>query len=704
LSIRKLSGLASLAAALSSPAFAQQANDLPAQTTSAQGSMQVFEPAYFARYSAQTALDMVGQVPGFSLQEGDAVRGFGGAASNILINGERPSTKSSISGLLGRIATSSVVRIELVTGASATLDMRGQTKVVNLIVREDALSEPITFDFAARYTRDGRITPQLQASTRRALWGGSLNLTGVLNTFAPNGPGGGTFVDGQRARFDGTRRQTEFAEGFTRQDYVIRQLNFEYEKDMKLFALRLNGAWGASDVDGDRFWYSHAPDYNAPVTSLETNKVRNFQSAWALGGDIEKKIGDWDLKLISYNRREMDDNSTRFATYTAPGALVLATTSAPDIHLGESIVRGQANWRINDQHSVEFAAEAAYNFIDNITALVRETPTGTTSFFIDGSDTKVEELRYEFQVSDVWKIAPNLTIEPGFKFETSTIQQDVNYQTQPDRHVERDFQYPKPSITGTWRVSPTQQVRVSLEREVAQLSFADFVSVTDLVANQTTTGNVQLVPERTWAFRTEFEQRWGKGGVITLFASYDDVEDVQDFVKIGTGDGPGNIGDGTRWSVGFRATVPLDQFGLKGARIDTSLAAGGAEVTDPITGRTREFSDEFKENWTVSFRQDIPEWKMSYGFRYSDGGPGTAYRFNEASRRSREDADASIFIETTRWFGLRIRAGVDDLFPAEFARNRLIYVGDRELTPLRQIERMHSTNGVQPYIRISRKF
>ena len=96
--------------------------------------MQTFEPAYFARYSPNNALDMIQQVPGFSLQEGDAVRGFGGSAGNILINGERPSTKSALSGLLTRIATASVIRIELVTGASATLDMRGQTKVVNLII------------------------------------------------------------------------------------------------------------------------------------------------------------------------------------------------------------------------------------------------------------------------------------------------------------------------------------------------------------------------------------------------------------------------------------------------------------------------------------------------------------------------------------------------------------------------------------------
>jgi hypothetical protein len=705
--IRRSIGLAALAAGLAGHAAAQEQSSAPAPAT------QSFEPAFFARYSPNNALDIVQQVPGFTLAEGDAVRGFGGAAGNILINGERPSTKSSLSGLLSRIPASAVIRVELITGASATLDMRGQTKVVNVIVREDALAQPITFDTTVRQTHDGRLSGMVQLSKQLDLFGGQLNLSGLFSTLAGNGPGGGSFVDGQRHRYNGAGASTEFAEGYTEQQPAVRQLNFEYQRDFDWFKLHTNGALGATDVDGDRFWRSYTPDHNGALAGYETNVIRNSQWAWSFGGDIERSFGDVDLKLITYNRREFNDNSTRFTTFGSTGALALATTSAPESEGGESIVRGQLNWRFNEHHSIEFAAEAAYNYVDNLTGFIRTTPAGTTSFFVDGSDTKVEEFRNEFQVSDVWTVNANLTIEPGFKFETSRIEQAVNYPddtdndpltTRPDRLLEREFEYPKPSITATWRIRPGQQLRVSYEREVAQLSFADFVSAADLVANQTTTGNVDLVPERTWAFNAEFEQRFWRGGVLTLLASYDQVEDVQDFVKIGAGDGPGNIGDGTRWSLGFRATVPLDNLGIPGGRIDASLNGGGSEVTDPITGRTREFSDEFKENWSISYRQDIPSLKISYGFRWSDGGPATAYRFNESSRRSRDDADVSIFVETTAFFGLRIRAGIDDLLPADFARTRLIYTGDRELTPLRLVEQTHSTNGVQPFIRISGKF
>lgn len=706
---RRLSGAAGLAALLAGHAAAQETPAIP-------GEVQVFEPGYFSRYNPNTAQDMVNQVPGFSIQEGDAVRGFGGSAGNILINGNRPSTKNSLTALLGRIPFGSVIRLELVTGASSTLDMRGQTKVVNVIVREDALAEPITFDAMTRYTSDGRISGSLQASTQRIVLGGVLNISGNVSTHANNGPGGGSFVDGQRHRYNlTTALETEYGEGYTQQQPFLRQANFEYERDIDLFALRLNGSWSATDLDADRVWRSYSPNAAGALTLWEMQSTRNTTQSATLGGDVERSFGDIDAKLITYHRRDWGENSIRFATYAPAGSLITASTSAPEPKSGESILRGQINWRLSESHSIEIAAETAYNFLENITEFTSETPGGSTTFFLDGSDTKVEEFRNEFQISDIWTVSPNLTLEPGFKFETSRIEQDINYAARPDLHAEREFEYPKPSITAAWRIQQGQQLRLSYEREVAQLSFADFVSAADFIANQNTGGNAELVPERTWALNTEFEQRFGRGGVITLFGSYDEVEDVQDFVVILIDhdsnpltatvpvDAPGNIGDGTRWSLGFRATVPLEGIGLAGARLDASLTGGGSEVVDPVTGETREFSDEFKENWSIAYRHDLPAQKFSYGFRYADGGPGTAYRFNETSRRSREDADIGVWIETTAFFGLRIRAGLDDIYPAEYARTRVIYTPDRAGAPVR-VEQTHSTNGLQPFVRVSGKF
>ncbi len=704
--LRHLSAVAGVAALIAGHAAAQE-------VSVSQGEVQTFDPAYFARYNPSSVLDMVNQVPGFSVQEGDSVRGFGGAAGNVLINGERPSTKTGLNQLLQRTPASAVVRIELVTGQSATLDMRGQTKIVNIVLRETAVAQPVNFDVLTRGTQDGRIQGQVQLSTQRQFLGGQLNLSGVANNLGANGPGGGAYVDTGREKYDASGGSTEHGAGFVQNQPMVFGANFEFERDLGWGALRLNGGLNYADTASSRFFQIFTPDAGGPITGIETTRTQGEERSFTLGGDVERSFGDnISAKLITFHRRGENETDTVFSTYSGAGALGTATTNRPQSESGESILRGQVNWQASDSHAIEVAAETAYNFLESGTEIFRINGIGArTDLVLAGSDTKVEEFRSEFQISDVWTLSPAITIEPGFKFEVSRIVQDA---------VEREFEYPKPSITGTWRINPQQQLRVSYEREVAQLSFSDFVTSIELVNSQTTGGNPDLVPERAWAFEAQFEQRFWNGGVLTMFGNYDEVEDVQDFVPLSlsipdgldpgtdpdiiTIDAPGNIGDGTRWLLGFRASVPMENLGLPNARLDVSLSAGGAEVIDPVTGRPREFSDEFKENWSLNFRHDFPVAKWSYGVGLSGGGPGTAYRFNELSRRSRDDVNFNVWAETSAWYGLRIRAGFDDLLAGDFSRTRVIYSGLRELSPLDRIEESHSSNGVQPFVRVSGTF
>jgi hypothetical protein len=53
-----------------------------------------YTPADFAAARPNTALDMINRMPGFSFDGGDNVRGFAGAAGNVLIDGARPTSKT----------------------------------------------------------------------------------------------------------------------------------------------------------------------------------------------------------------------------------------------------------------------------------------------------------------------------------------------------------------------------------------------------------------------------------------------------------------------------------------------------------------------------------------------------------------------------------------------------------------------------------
>ena len=105
-----------------------------ATPTTASADRVAYDAAYFAQYNPQNALDMVRQVPGFSLDGGDDRRGFSGAVGNLLIDNVRPSTKSqSVEGILSRIPANQVVRIEVLRGAAVAGDASGQSMLVNIV-------------------------------------------------------------------------------------------------------------------------------------------------------------------------------------------------------------------------------------------------------------------------------------------------------------------------------------------------------------------------------------------------------------------------------------------------------------------------------------------------------------------------------------------------------------------------------------------
>lgn len=85
--------LATAAIVAAAPAYAQT----PASEIEQSMSTLSCDADYFERFNPVTALDMVERLPGFTTFAGDSVRGLGGAAGDILIDGERPSAEGPVS-------------------------------------------------------------------------------------------------------------------------------------------------------------------------------------------------------------------------------------------------------------------------------------------------------------------------------------------------------------------------------------------------------------------------------------------------------------------------------------------------------------------------------------------------------------------------------------------------------------------------------
>ncbi|MEZ6030029.1 MAG: TonB-dependent receptor plug domain-containing protein [Hyphomonadaceae bacterium] len=670
---------------------------------------EVFPPSYFARFNPATADDMIRQVPGFTIDEGDSVRGFGNAAGNVLINGERPSTKTSLRTLLGRIPAANVVRIEVVTGASANLDMRGQTKVANVILKADAAGTSGAWKATGRHFQGGRLNASAEASANLPAFGGTLTLSLEAGAPGGGGPGGGVRSQSRRAYYDGSGNLFEQHAGSIRNERTMFEPAFEFKRSLDWGKLNLNGSYSAFEGEGSTFFEIHAPDFAGPITRLETQNNDFERKSYNLNGDVELPLGAASTKLILLHQRAEGSGDSLYGFYNADGSFDDSVRVRSDDTSGESIARTQISLPFGESHTFEFALEGAYNFLDSTRHVTLASGADVTP---PGSDTIVEEYRGELQLSDVWQVLPELTLEPAMKLEYSQIKQEARLAMGGSAFAEREFTYPKPGITATWRPNESQQLRVSLERSVAQLDFGDFVSAVEVINDQVTAGNADLVPQKAWALNAEFEQKFWDDGVLTLvgkFARVSDVEDQVPVVPLGGSilqafDGPGNLGKGEEWSLGFKASVPLDNLGLPDARLDMSLNSGNSEVVDPVTGNVREFSDAFNRDWQISFRQDVPEHKFSYGFAFGEGGGATSYRLKETYKRERTGGDLRVFFETTQIEGLKIRVGWNDALDPAFISNRAVYDAPRSTGNLILFQQNQSRNGPFGFVQISGTF
>ena len=145
-----------MALALAAPLTAQTA---PTSRTT------TYDAAFFAQFGPSTALDIVRQVPGFALEFGNnAIRGFAGAAGNVVFNGARPSSKAeSMASLLEQIPASRVVRVELGPGDLYGSEYSGKSQVLNVILSADSgIDGNVTASLNRRFT--GHVIPNLSGS------------------------------------------------------------------------------------------------------------------------------------------------------------------------------------------------------------------------------------------------------------------------------------------------------------------------------------------------------------------------------------------------------------------------------------------------------------------------------------------------------------------------------------------------------------
>lgn len=630
-----------------------------------------YDAGFFAQFNPQTALDMVRQTPGFSLDGGDDRRGFSGAVGNLLIDGLRPSTKSqSLDGILSRIPASQVVRIELLRGAEVAGDASGQAVLLN-VVRTSAAGSGV-------YEAGFEITSRDVVAPR-----GEVSYSGRNGNFE-YGVGASIFsqyrdLPGWRVFFDPPGTIVRRAETPSPRDF--REATLNGNMAFPLAGGRLSATsqvnWWRYHADNDflNFDTSDA-QLDALLTAFEENR-----GSFEIGLNYDRDIGPWTLALIGlvnrarYESDEVGTNTDLVGTNDF--------TYAQDVRqdTGETILRGSLARALGTRHRIEFGAEGAFNTLDQQLAFVLDDGGGATPVFIPNSNVLVEEERAELFGSHTWRPADRWSLETRLAWETSTL----TFSGDDNQEVELSFWKPSVQISRTF--GENNQVRFRVYRDVGQLDFGDFVSANSVVDAIIAGGNTDLEPQTSWRAEIGADLRFPGGAALGLTLTHHQITDVADVVLLvatddkGTPDpaddeiirfdAPGNIGDGeaTSLSLNFSSRVPV----IPGARVTIEANLWDTEVTDPVTGQPRIISWQPESEVEVEFRQDLPSLQMAWGVNYYRQGEFQAYRFNEIDTNE-EGPWVDLFVETTALPNdMKLRLWAANIFDGEVRRDRRFF-------------------------------
>ncbi len=662
--------LLSIALLSAAPASAQ-VSEQPPQPAPAGGTRR-FTPADFAQFDPVNALEMVRRVPGFSIAEDDGKRGFGDNAGNVLIDGDRPSSKSDdIFTILSRIPASQVDYIDLTESAGGDGELRGRAQIVN-VVRKKSAKLNGTYETAIAIGEKGGFAPFASASLafRRGKSDFELNAKYLKDEVFGEGPE--DFFNGAHQLIE---RRTYNGHG----GYEEASVGAKIKSSIGGAKVNLNGKikWNAG------FDHRLGAITNPLGNRIGTEDLRSFGPDWDLGyevgGDVEFSLSKkLKTKVIGLWGTESEHEGTTVDTTRIASPLASFSVDSRG-KASEGVLRVQNDWSGIKNHAVQFGVEFAYNRLR--ARLAQANNVGGAQTLIPASNVLVSEKRIEPFVSDVWSVSPKWKLETGLVFETSTLR------LTGDSRARRSLQFVKPRLVGSWTIDKLTSMEFRAEREVAQLNFGDFASSIDLSAgNQVGAGNADLVPEQTTTFSAILRRKFMSRGSVQLQANYVRVNDTQDLIPvhvrdaggniIASFDGVGNIGKSTRWDLEAEITLPFDWLGIPGLEVKWVAHYHQSRVTDPVTGLNRRMSHRplWHQDWDV--RHDIGKTGFAWGAKIFANEGSDAYFINQV-RYTWQQPQFNLFVEYKKFKYGTLKFEVLDATQSTFHRKRFYYQGTR---------------------------
>tara|TARA_B100000959_G_scaffold71249_1_gene75544 strand:+ start:13249 stop:15393 length:2145 start_codon:yes stop_codon:yes gene_type:complete len=712
----------------------------PIQLVSAQDnvgddSTVVYPASYFTEFAPVTAQDMLDRIPGaggggssgfsgggfpggssggFSRGGGGrGGRGFGGGSrgSEILINGKRTAGKNnSTGGQLDRITAEQVDYIQIIRGTSGELDVRGSGRVINVVLFEQLTSSSISYEASASRSRDHTVKPggDLSYSGQR----GGLNFLFNANVQKPYSD----YISKENSILgDFSPNDLVREDRVTEGDTAMFSTNLDYEINSNSSA-RINALFREGDGPTELFRRTTDLKVNPNTVMLQREESPTETDNWEIGGDYEYNTARGDRFKILFISNEATFETTRQrwdveddGSETKNLFLDNASTTR------ERIVRSSYTMDILQGQDIEFGAERAQTILDSNLALGLASSTGTPSADFGGlvpisvanANSSVEEIRVESFIIHNWIFNPRMSLETSVLYENSEITQSG------DVSKKRDFDFIKPKVDFRYDLTPTIQLRGSIEKVVEQLSFNDFVAATDRNDEDSNiqAGNENLRQEWYWKYDINAEYRLPNDiGVVSGNIFFEDWQDRIERIDVSPSEdnlqaANGNIGDGQAWGVNLSASIRMRMIDMPNLLISSRLSLADSRITDPFLGIERRMRYKDRGRWTMGFRHDISRWNMNYGLTWSQEFTGNSKRYDiDDIEISSRDPFTNAFVEVIAFGGTTFRLEAFSFNNAKFCRERQRFVGRISDGILEEIEDQCGNSGRRLSLRVSGTF
>jgi hypothetical protein len=640
------------------------------------GAVLAYDRAFFAASQPATAYDMIERLPAFQFDDGSDVRGFAGAAGNVLIDGARPTAKTDdLESILSRIPASQVTRIMIIRGGAPGIDMQGQSVVANVILTHAAETTLIA-TAENTYFGDGHDTPGGSLHLSHSAGQSTYNLTLTRYSSINDDSAGDGFVT--------LIRPGVAAERGTARRRGAEKPGWGVNGDI---SLPLWGGKFGANATLQRQYFNWRISYGAPLSAnyFQANRYRPIEVGLNWAGDVADGAGLTVLMLQRLNQYDYDNTASD---------LLGATRFALSRDTGETITRATLRYRWSDSLTLENGVEGDYNTLKGDSSLVQNG----AAVIVPAAHSRVGEWRGEAFTKARWTITPVWALEAGVRAEVSRIAARGT--------PARSLSFIKPRLLLTWAPDGLGQFRLRAEKVVGQLDFSNFVANADLSGSGVSAGNRMLKPDQRWQFEAAWDYHFWDRGALVLSVMREQIRDLVDYVPIGAGlDGPGNIAQATNMEYKINLTLPLDRLGLEGGTLKSSMQWDVSALTDPVTGRTRGISDKKNRDIQASYLQDVPAWQSSFELLVDTGGwTRPSYRIDQVSLLRLTSPFVQLSWSYKPLSDLEFTAQIINFLPYHMDIEQQNYAGPRNVASLSNVLDMRAVSQPRLYLRLRKTF